>query len=116
VAASREGEGSAPDSVCITLTYTEKGTDNIIWIIQENHITTQLPSQPSSIYFDIGGVRVLEEEIEVDHPTSPSELQYDYELLQGIVYAWNRDGISFDVLIFGYDRTECRKIVESMIK
>lgn len=113
---SEPGEGSVPDSLVIGLTYAERTTNNnVIWIFEENHTANPVPSQPSSIYLDIGGIRVLEEEIEMYNGTSPSEPSDDSEVFQGIIYAWNRDGIRFDVLISGYGKSECRKVIESMI-
>jgi hypothetical protein len=32
------------------------------------------------------------------------------------MYVWNRNGINFEVDVYGYDQTEGKKIVESMIK
>ncbi len=113
---SGPGEGAFSDkSIAIGLTYEEKGTNNFIWIMEENHTSIAVPSRPSSVYLDIEGTKVLEEEAELPYWPNPSNSS-DSDLLRGILYDWNRSGVNFQVRIFGYDREECRKVIESMIK
>jgi hypothetical protein len=103
------------ESVYIGLTYQEKGTDNLIWISEENRTSIPIPSNESSVFIYFTSIKVLEEETELIWPTS-SEDTSEPEALSGFHYAWNSKGIDFEVIICGYEKDECRKVIESMIK
>jgi hypothetical protein len=90
----------------IGLGFGNNKTEKFIWITEENLKITKDPSRSSSIYLDISGIRVLEEES--DLPWSDST--------RGLLYAWNQNGVHFNVIIDGFDRSECRKVIESMTK
>jgi len=93
----KEGNSDEDEVVTITLTYREIGTDNSIFIIEENIKYIDEPSGLSSIYLDFAGIQVLEEEGEFLFSTQPSSSS-DTEVLQ-LLYRWNRDGVHFDVYI-----------------
>ncbi len=106
--------GTCPeDEILIRVTYLanyEGGPS--IYIDELNSEVTQYPSSESSTYLNIAGIKVLEEETGafVIYPSGDDE----YE--QGLSYSWNRNGVHFDVDVFGCDRDEARRIVESMIE
>lgn len=97
------------DSTVIGFGYRKNGTENFIWIMEENHFIEFGPSSPSSIYLAIKGMKVLEEDTSL--PSQNSSV-----LLDGLYYGWNQNGINIKVTIIGYAKDECRKVIESMIK
>ncbi len=114
---SGPSEGKTSESVGIGFSfYDDKDNRRFIFIGEENYTITHISSDPTSIYLDIGGVQVLEEDINTYVLSDPDDPESTPELIQGALYRWNRDGVSFLVAIYGYDRDECRKVVESMIK
>jgi len=96
-------------SVAFSLTYKEKGENNIITIDEENYESDPIPSDPLSPRIDISGVKVVEEDTKLPYPDSSHQLD-------GISYVWSHNGITFMVQIFGFQRDESRKVIESMIK
>jgi len=103
IAGPGKGPGSE-NSVEVGFGYEhEKGSDRHIWIVEENFEYNFLPSRPTSIFIDIKGTKVLEEDTELD-------------VLLGFRYAWNQGGVSVQVNVYGYGKDESRKVVESMIR
>ncbi len=109
------GKGPSSDnSVMVGFGYTKSGTDaKFIDIYEENCEVAFHPSRPSSIYLDIAGTQVLEQESELALASkSPS----GSATMRGYFYAWSRDGINCKVTIYGYGQGEGRRVVESMIR
>jgi len=83
-----------------------------VWIEENDSVTEWAPNKLAKYtYLDIAGVKVLEQQ------------DYDYVQQSGqqvkvskLEYTWNRDKLSFSVIVTEYDQAEARKIVESMIK
>jgi hypothetical protein len=75
--------------------------------IEENDSVTEWVPNEDHTYLDISGTRVLEEKGFYARP--------GYSDVPNMNYMWNRDNIDFRVIVTGYDKTEGRKIVESMI-
>jgi hypothetical protein len=110
-------EANPYKSIAFTLTYREKGNNNFIFIREENLEVIFVPSEPSSTYLDFEGTQVLEEETSTwAQPDDSDDSPSDTQLIQGFSYSWCQDGVNFQVDIFGYERNECQKIVESMIE
>ena len=108
------GKGRFSDSsIMVGFGYSKKGSNTEgIDIYEENYEVTFIPSYPSSVYLNIRGVQVLEEESEL---VLPSESPSENKILNGYFYGWNRNGINFELTIYGYEIDEGRKVVESMI-
>jgi hypothetical protein len=87
----------------IGVDYGKVGANPSISITEENNETMFMQSDPTTVTLDINGTPVLEDEKEISKPTH--HLEYD----------WNYRGINIKVLIYGYEKIECEKIVESMI-
>jgi len=101
------------NSVAVGFGYSNESNTKFIDIYEENGEVIFHPARPSSVYLEIRGVQVLEEEAEV---IIPSESPSDNTVMHGYFYGWNQNGVIFEVTIFGYEKTECRKVIESMIK
>jgi hypothetical protein len=77
-------KGSASDEyIAIGLSYEHKDAYKCLYILEDNRTATYLPSKSSSIYLDIEGIQVLEEECA--QFLGPN----NNELLTGTRYAWN---------------------------
>lgn len=108
------GKGVTDNSVAVGFGYSSRGSNTkFIDIYEESGQVIFHPSGPSSLYLEIRGVRVLEEEAEL---VIQSESPSDSTMLYGYFYGWNQNEVNFKVTIYGYDRSESRKVVESMIK
>jgi hypothetical protein len=108
-ALSGPGPVDYPDSIQsveIGMGFGDNRTERFIWIMEENFLTNVVPSRNSSVYVNISGIMVLEEENKLFWLPSQN----------GLLYAWNQKDVHYNVFIGGYDRTECRKVIESMIK
>jgi hypothetical protein len=84
------------------LVIVDEGNQNVIFY----------PSKPSSIFLDIEGIKVLEEQTEL---LVPSDKTGDDQLLSGFFYAWNLGEMNLQVTIFGYEREESQKVIDSMM-
>jgi len=105
------GPSKGSDEVVgLTLGYRERGTNNGIFIIEENREVIFIPSGSSAIYLDFAGTQVLEEEGEFLFLA-----QTDTKVPQ-LRYLWNSDGVNVDVTTLGYERDEARKVISSMIQ
>jgi hypothetical protein len=93
------------NSVIINIKYWQPGSTNIILIFEENIEVNWSLSKESNI-IDISGIKVVEEDA-TQLGISESKI--------GFQYNWNKDGINIHVIIYGYEKEECRKVVESMI-
>lgn len=91
------------DVLIVSINYGKAGTDPSISIKEENNETMFMQSNPSTITLDINGSMILEDQRETSKPT------------QHLEYNWNYRGININVLIYGYDKVECEKIIGSMI-
>lgn len=96
------------DAVRISLTYYQKEGNNEIIIDEENAEINATPSGNFSAFLSINGINVLEEIANLQIPGT--------NLINGFYYGWNQNGVHLTVRILGYDRDECRKVIESMIK
>jgi len=93
-------------SVNLGITYYGSNSEKFIVITEENVNITWVPTHPS-ITYNINGVEVMSQSVAMGSAT---------KITNGIMYVWNRNGINFEVDVYGYDQTEGKKIVESMIK
>jgi len=93
-------------SVGVGITYYGNSPDKTIIIDEENIEITMWPNGPSET-FNVNGVAVLSQTTTMGSAT---------KITHGFLYSWNRDGVNFQVRLFGYNQTEGKKIVESMIK
>jgi hypothetical protein len=87
----------------IGINYGKVGANPSISITEENIETMFIQSDPTSAFLDINGTLVLEDERQISKPTHYFEYNLNYR------------GINMKVLIYGYDKVECEKIIESMI-
>jgi hypothetical protein len=87
----------------IGINYGTVASNPSISITEENNETMFIQSDPTSAFLDINGTLVLEDLRESSKPSRHFE------------FNWNYRGISIRVLIYGYDKVECEKVVESMI-
>jgi len=94
------------NSVGVGITYYGKSDNKMIIVDEENINIDMLPAGPYDT-FNINEVAVLSQETSM---ASATKIYY------GLLYSWNRNGVNFQVRIFGYDQNEGRKIIESMIK
>jgi hypothetical protein len=98
----------------IEIEYQKRGGSGKVIIIDEQnsmfYVNADWASYPERTYLDIAGIKVREETTEaVPYPT-------DEPINYGFRYVWNKGGTDFLVDIFGYEKDECRKIIESMIQ
>jgi hypothetical protein len=108
-----EKNPSYENPVMIGFGYSNRSESKFIDITQENGEVTFHSSRPSSVYFEIGGTSILEEETEV---YAPSISLSDSGLLHGIYYGWSHNGVSFTLSIFGYVTYEGIKIVVTILE
>jgi hypothetical protein len=102
------------DSIGISFTYKKRGNPlNMINVFEQNGTLIFHPSKPSSAFLNINGANVLEEDIEIIDPQGE---QKDEQILTGFFYAWNSENVNLQVTILGYEKEECRKVIESMVK
>jgi hypothetical protein len=105
-------QGQAPlseNSALISIYYSQL-ENSVNWIlIDEQNVIFTIATSDTSVFLDIRGVTVLEE------PTNTAIIP-EGSVLNGLLYNWDNNGIQFTVRIFGYDKYECRKVIESMIK
>ena len=101
------------DKVRIRVTFATESGDCFVYILMLGRMLNPLPpSDSESAYLGIDGKRMLEYVTGV----SVGYFSGGGEEIAGLSYTWNWDGVHFDVDVYGYDRAEARKIVESMIK
>jgi len=93
-------------SIEVIITYYGDSSDKEIVVSEVNINVNQVPNG-SYETFNINGVEVLDEDIEIGSAT---------QITHGFLYTWNRNGINFEVDIYGYGQDEGKKVVESMIK
>ena len=94
------------NSVGVGITYYGNSSDKEIIIDEENREMNLVPTG-SYETFNVNGVEVIDEATTMGSATKRTD---------GFLYSWNRNGVNFQVRMFGYARTEGKKIVESMIK
>ena len=78
-----------------------KDENHFISIMEKSVEVTVIGNEPFQIY-NINDIKILEQ-------------NSGLLLRTGYLYSWNKDKSHFDVHVVGYDRTEGRKVVESMI-
>ncbi len=91
------------EALIVTINYGKVGSNHSISITEENNERMFIQSDPTSTMLDIHGTLVLEDERQITKPTRHMEYNWDYR------------GIYIKVLIYGYDKLESEKIIESMI-
>jgi hypothetical protein len=109
------GPSSAPElehSVSFGLIFRAKGSEKSIHISEQNLEKVAMPSEVDSIYLDILGVKVLEENMVTSVLISKNK-RVD---VSGFYYGWYHNAVFFDVEILGFDKQVSRKVIESMIK
>jgi hypothetical protein len=100
------GTNEVTHSVNLGITYYGSNSEKFIVVTEEKVNTSWVPTHPS-ITYNINGVEVMSQSVAMGSAT---------KITNGIMYVWNRNGINFEVDVYGYDQTEGKKIVESMIK
>lgn len=102
----------SPDDVWVNIFYSNPTTPNTINIDEVNSYMERVPSELTEYtYFNYGAIEVLEEKFLEYNPWSDEGTTWTV-----LAYTWDKDGINFQVDIRGYDQTEARKIIESMIQ
>ena len=92
-------------SVIVGITYANS-SEKFVDVTEENVNISWVPSHPYVIY-NINGVEVMSQSTAIASAT---------KITNGFMCVWNKNGIHFEVAIYGYDQTEGKKVVESMIK
>lgn len=100
------------ESVVISVTYGSSKKDKIIHIVEENLEYIFEPSNSPSTRLNINNSLVIEEETSVE---VFDQQQNGESVVSGFLYRWNRDGVSYQVSVFGCARDECRRVVQSML-
>jgi hypothetical protein len=75
----------------------------MIIIDEQNMGPVNYDGQGKGAYIEINDTQIYE---------GPSE---SIELGNGFIYSWNISDINFNVLVFGYDQSNARKVIKSMI-
>jgi hypothetical protein len=112
---SGPGKGTHSDySTSVGIHYMDKNMKKYVSIFEENYENISFqPSNPSGVFINIAGINILQEETQNIIPSLDSK---SGETIQGYYFAWVNNGININVLIYGYDLNESRKVIESMIK
>jgi hypothetical protein len=92
---------------------SKTGDMNHISIHEDNEEAAFKPTESTSIYLSISGIKVLQEET---LQLVPSKTNKEPTELNGYFYGWYNQEASIEVRIYGYQEEECRKVIESMIK
>jgi len=94
------------NSVWVGITYYGSSSEKTIILYEENREMNLVPTG-SYETFNVNDIEVIDE---------PTTMGSATKITHGFLYSWNRDGVNFQVRLFGYNQTEGKKIVESMIK
>jgi hypothetical protein len=92
-------------SVVMGITYGNS-SQKFVSVTEENVNISWVPTHPYVTY-NINGVEVMSQSVAIGSAT---------KIISGLMYVWNRNGIHFEVDVYGYDQTQGNKVVESMIK
>jgi hypothetical protein len=99
------------NNVPVKISYKMKGTDSLIIEETQKTIIVLPTSDNTSRYLEYDNVQILEQDSEWSFPTNNGTIKVPRH-----IYNWNKDGISFDVLVLGHERAEARKVVDSMVR
>jgi hypothetical protein len=93
------------NSVSVQITYVQK--DFQIYISEYNVLRVIQPNDElKPIYRDVDGIKVLQQEAQMAGGSG---------IIEGLRFNWNRNRLSFEVVIYNIPEEEGIKIVESMI-
>lgn len=106
-------EPGMEDTADVTVAYisTENKPDAVIDVFETNYPNMRLPDGPEYVYFELSGVDIVESRISMDvyYPDGTDGF------VRGLVFRWIQESIYFQISLFGYERDEAIKVVESMI-
>jgi hypothetical protein len=106
---------SSSNETKVRITYEINKVPNGYIEITENNSTLQLvPNQDDLeyIYLDFDNTKILEEK----YRDSVASEDQRTSIITFYYYTWNWNNVGFTSSVEGYDQSESRKIVESMIK
>jgi hypothetical protein len=86
---------------------TYEGGLKMIIIDEQNRAVDYSILPEEGMVFQIKGIQIIEKPSGILNPSNE---------IDGSTYGWNLNDINYRVNILGYDQTESRKVVESMIK
>jgi hypothetical protein len=92
----------------------DKVPDGYIEITESNSVSQLLPNQDDLeyIYLDFDNTKILEEK----YRDSVTYEDQQTPIITFYYYTWNWKAVGFSSTVEGYDQSESRKLVESMIK
>jgi hypothetical protein len=101
-----------PEAVKIHIEYRVVDNPRDIIIEEDNDTSVNWGEDfvPPPSFLNFAGVNVMEVKSSTAYMDSDKRMYEDQ-----YAYLWKQNGIKFDVDVSGYDQTESRKIVESMI-
>ena len=99
-------DASENENIEVWISYRAEG-ELIIEIEENAQPFIMLPNPDlNPVYLDIAGIQVLQQETHI----------YGEDIIDGLSFDWNQNGLTFRVLVFSYSQDEAIKIVESMIE
>jgi hypothetical protein len=102
---------SVEDTINVRITYQEKSiSDYAIFIDEQNTSFNTNIMDSDGTWFTIAGVQIFEGEFDSEKLFS-SETQ----IVMGLYYKWNQNGIDINVDFLGFEQNEARKVIESMV-
>jgi hypothetical protein len=110
---TEENDADHPGAVIVTLEYNSRKSNYYqnIEIIESNGLNWGINEEMFTGYLDFSGVKVSEQiNRSPFYSTTLPNQQYQY------IYQWEVDGVSFSCSIDGYDQTESRKVIQSLIE
>lgn len=100
-----KGTYTANKSVTLKIRY---GNNRVINIMEENNDAICWPSSEyNHVYYNINGIDVLEQKLIIS---------VEDKVYESFHYTWNKNKISFMLMVYERSRSETRKVVESMIE
>ena len=103
-------QGPWADTPTVNITsirMTYEGGLKMIIIDEQNRAVDYSILPEEGMVFQIKGIQIIEKPSGILNPSNE---------IDGSTYGWNLNDINYRVNILGYDQTESRKVVESMIK